>query len=214
MAKPAELPEKQRSALDELKPLSERFGLYLAGGTALTFHLGHRISNDLDLFSLRPNLDLESARAGIAELEGIEVLSLTDAALRFRASGVPVDIVSYAHPLLNAPCEGPQGVATASVEDLATMKLSAVAQRGIRRDFWDLDEIFENGGVSLERALQSYVRRFGVQESDVYHVLRSLTYFGDADKETVMPDGLTEAKWGEIKASVSERAVRALASLA
>jgi hypothetical protein len=214
MAKPAELPEKQRRALSDLKPLSERLGLYLAGGTALAFHLGHRVSHDLDLFSLRSDLDLKSARAGAVELEDVEVLSLTDATLRFRASGVPVNIVRYAYPLLNAACEGPQGVATASVEDLATMKLSAAAQRGIRRDFWDLEEIFDKGGLSLERALQSYVRRFGVQESDVYHVLRSLSYFDDAEKETIMPDGLTAAKWPAIKASMSKRAAAALESMA
>jgi hypothetical protein len=210
MAKPVELPQNQRSALDNLKPLSERLGLYLAGGTALAFHLGHRVSRDLDLFSLGPDLDLTSARVEAAALNGIEVLSLTDATLRFRASGVPVDIVRYPYPLLNATSQGPQGWATASVEDLATMKLSAVAQRGIRRDFWDLDEIFEQGGISLERALQSYQRRFGVRESDVYHVLRSLSYFDDAEKETVMPDGLTSSKWEAIKASMSMRAVRAL----
>jgi hypothetical protein len=133
MAKPTELPENQRSALDNLKPLGERLGLYLAGGTALAFHLGHRVSRDLDLFSLGPNLDLASARARAAEINGSEVLSLTDATLRFRVSGVPVDIVRCPYPLLNAPCQGPQGWATANVEDLATMKLSAVAQPGIRR---------------------------------------------------------------------------------
>jgi len=214
MAKPAELPQKQRSALSNLKPLGERLGLYLAGGTALAFHLGHRVSRDLDLFSLRPDLDLTSARAGAAELADVQVLSLTDATLRFRASGVPVDIVRYPYPLLNAPSRGPEGWATASVEDLATMKLSAVAQRGIRRDFWDLDEIFARGGISLERALQSYVRRFGVRESDVYHVLRSLSYFDDAERETIMPDGLTPSRWEAIKASTSKRAAAALAALA
>jgi hypothetical protein len=41
MANPVELAEEQRRALDRLRPLAERLGLYLAGGTALGFHLGH-----------------------------------------------------------------------------------------------------------------------------------------------------------------------------
>jgi hypothetical protein len=49
--------------------------------------------------------------------------------------------------------------------------------------FWDLDEIFENGGLSLEQALQSYVRRFGVKESDVYHVVARLAVTGKRSRE-------------------------------
>ena len=54
MARPSELAEDQRCTLDILRPVAERFGLYLAGGTALTIHLGHRLSRDVDLFSLEP----------------------------------------------------------------------------------------------------------------------------------------------------------------
>jgi hypothetical protein len=214
MAKPNELPEQQRSALDRLKPLSERFGLYLAGGTALAFHLGHRLSLDLDLFSSRPDLDLGSAKAGASELTEVEVLSLTDVALRFRTAGVPVDVVRYPYPLLEPVSEGPQGFPTAGIQDLATMKLAAVARRGIRRDFWDLDEIFGKTELSLEQALQSYVRRFGVHESDVYHVLRALTYFDDAERETIVPEGLSREKWDAIKTAMATRVTRALQSLA
>jgi hypothetical protein len=48
----------------------------------------------------------------------------------------------------------------------------------------------------------------------VYHVLRSLSYFDDAEKETIMPDGLTSSKWEAIKASMSKRAVHALEFMA
>jgi len=51
MAGRVELSEEQHRALARLRAPSERLGLYLAGGTALTIHLGHRTSRDLDLFS-------------------------------------------------------------------------------------------------------------------------------------------------------------------
>jgi hypothetical protein len=48
-----ELEADQRRALDQLAPTVQRLGLYLAGGTALAFHLHHRHSRDVDLFSLQ-----------------------------------------------------------------------------------------------------------------------------------------------------------------
>lgn len=93
MADIDELEADQQRALDRVAPLVLRLGLYLAGGTALAFHLHHRHSRDLDLFSLQPQLDLEQARSGLVALSGVEVDSMTDATLRVRVEGVPVDIV-------------------------------------------------------------------------------------------------------------------------
>lgn len=199
MAKSHELAEDQRRALDRLRPSAFGLGLYLAGGTALAFNLGHRVSRDLDLFSLDPSLDLERARRAFAALADVEIDSLTDASLRFRIGAVPVDVVRYPYPLLNPPGDGPDHFPIASLEDLATMKLSAAARRGIRRDFWDLFEMFHRQTPTLDQALDSYLRRYGVKEADLYHVLRALTYFDDAEADELFPLGLTAARWEEIK---------------
>lgn len=210
MANVSQLEEDQRRALDRVRPLAQALGLYLAGGTALGFHLGHRVSHDVDLFSLGAQLDLEQVRRAFADLPGFEVDALTDAALRCRVGGVPVDVVRYPYPLLNPAGEGPSGMPTASLEDLATMKLSAASRRGVRRDFWDLYEMFSRATPSLSQALQDYVRRYGVHESDLYHVLKSLTYFGDAEADAVMPLGLTTEKWEQIKGWLEENVREAL----
>jgi hypothetical protein len=190
--------------LDRLKPLAESLGLYLAGGAAIALHLGHRVSRDLDLFSRTPALDLEQVRATLAVVPNTEIISMTDAALRLRLDGVPVDIVRYPYAPLDQTWQGPGGFPIASLEDLTTMKLSAVARRGIRRDFWDLYAIFHGASLTLERALADYTRRYGVKESDLYHVLRALTYFDDADADPLLPDGMTPAQWTEIKAWFTE----------
>lgn len=212
MARRVELSEDQRHTLDRLRPPSERLGLYLAGGTAIAIHLGHRTSRDLDLFSRAPDLDLERARSSLVELENSEVTSISDATLALRIDGIPVDVVRYPYPLLNPTSPGPGTFPIASLEDLATMKLSATARRGIRRDFWDLYEICQCGSVTLSGALASYSRRFGVKESDLYHVIRSLTFFEDAEADSLMPDGLTEEKWSKIRDWFLDEAPRALAS--
>lgn len=212
MADVDELEADQRRALDCVAPLTHQLGLYLAGGTALAFHLHHRYSRDVDFFSFQPQLDLEQVRSSLVALTDVEVDSMTDATLRVRVAGVPVDIVRYPYPLLNPPLEGPAGVPVAQLQDLATMKLSAAARRGIRRDFWDLYVMFQRATPTLDQALEDYKRRYGVNESDVYHVLKALTYFADAESEAIYPRGLTEDKWQEIKQGITAEVRRTLRS--
>jgi hypothetical protein len=104
---------------------------------------------------------------------------------------------------------GPEGVPMAGIRDLATMKFAAVSQRGIRRDFWDHFELLRRG-TALGQALDDYALRYGASHSDLYHVLRALTYFGDADRDSVMPAGMDELLWREIKAFFEQQAPDAL----
>ena len=50
------LAPEQLAALDRIAVLNEASSLHLAGGSAVAFHLGHRRSEDLDLFSTTPDL--------------------------------------------------------------------------------------------------------------------------------------------------------------
>jgi hypothetical protein len=208
MPKLHDVQAEQQRALDRVRSLAGEFGLYLAGGTALAFHLGHRTSLDVDLFSVEASLDLEALHRALASFPDFELDSLTDAALRCRLGGVPLDIVRYPYPPLAPPLAGPGSFPIAGLADLATMKLSAAARRGIRRDFWDLYEIFRNGTPSLGDAVDTYVERYGVKESDLYHVLRSLTYFGDAEADAVLPLGMTEPLWQQIRAWFTDNVPR------
>jgi hypothetical protein len=148
------------------------------------------MSADIDLTML--------AQAIRGVVPDLQVISVTDAALRVRVSDVPVDIVRYPYGLLDAPAPGPEAFPMAGVRDLAAMKLAAIARRGLRRDFWDLCALAE-GGLPLRDAAAAYVAKFGVSEADLYHVLRSLTYFEDAEKDPVYPRGLTATRWERTK---------------
>lgn len=199
MGKSHGLTAAQRRTLDRLSKIPELGGIYLAGGTAIAAHLGHRQSLDLDLFGPLSVREFAAARRGIArDLRGVVIVDETDVAVSMLIDRAPVDLVRYAYPLLRKPTVGPGGIALASLLDLATMKLSAVARRGIKRDFWDLHEICTVGGISLRRAARAYAKRFAVAEADLYAVLRSLTYFDDAKAEAIWPKGLTKSHWQTI----------------
>jgi hypothetical protein len=189
----------QRRTLARLSSLIQQHRLYLAGGVAVAWHVRHRRSLDLDLFSRDAQCELDSFRDAVASsVSRVRVAEMTDATLRLDVAGTPVDVVRYPYPLLEEPAPGPEGVAVAGLRDLATMKLAAIARRGIRRDFWDLYEIAAHG-VPLPPALDDYVVRYGVSHSDLYHVLRALTYFEDAEQETVWPAGLGPRRWQTIR---------------
>lgn len=51
MGRSTSLADEQQRTLERLRPLVAADALYLAGGTAVAHHIGHRRSLDLDLFS-------------------------------------------------------------------------------------------------------------------------------------------------------------------
>jgi hypothetical protein len=212
MGRPKGVSPAQRRTLDQLNRLPALRGFYLAGGTGIAAHLGHRRSRDLDLFTASPTTSLEAPqRALLATVADAGVLGASDVAVSIRTPDGPIDLVRYPHPLLAKPTAGPGGFPLAGLLDLATMKLAAIARRGIRRDFWDLDEIVTSGGVTLLAAARAYVRRFAVSEADLYGVLRALTYFADA--EALWPDGLTRARWDRIRRNFETASPKLLAAL-
>jgi len=210
MGQPPGLSEQQRRALAALKRIPGTSGLYLARGAGVAWHLGHRISNDLDLFSVGRTLAFSPLRRAIlSRVRGAEVLALSDATLRVRMEGIPVDVVRYPYPPLEPPRRGPQGIRVAGLKDLAAMKLATIAGRGLRRDFWDLYAIVR-AGMPLTTAVRAYETRFGLAEPELYHLARALTYFDDAEREEVFPRGLTERRWSTIKAFFRREAPKLL----
>ncbi len=191
--------DEQQRALGRLSTRPSIAGFYLAGGTALGIHLAHRSSLDLDFFSLGPDADLEQVkRDALAAFDRVEVRAQTDSSMHLLCDDLPVDFVRYPYPPVDVPGEA-FGVGLASLRDLAAMKLAAISRRGLRRDFWDLHATLATG-LSLRACGQIYVQRFGVREADLYHVLRALTFFEDAERDPVFPRGLDPARWDELKA--------------
>jgi hypothetical protein len=210
MASPAPLTAGQGRALAGLSRAGLLDGLYLAGGVAVAHHLGHRGSRDLDLFTRDATVDLDRFRERALAAVGGETISQTEATVVLRVAGTPVDVVRYPYPLVGRLARGPSGVLVASLRDLAAMKLAAIAKRGVRRDYWDLFEILTRTRLTMHRACDDYVRKFGVAEADLYHVLRALVWFEDADADPTPPRGLSRSRWRTIRAWFDQQAAREL----
>jgi hypothetical protein len=110
--------------------------------------------------------------------------------------GVRVSFFQYRYRLLSPLVPWPDfGCELAGLEDLACMKLSAISQRGSRKDFVDL---FALGchGFKLQQMLGWYREKFEVD--DIAHLLYALVYFDDADAEP-KPSMIWNVGWREIK---------------
>lgn len=209
MARAVGLSEEQLRLLGALKRLRALEGFYLGGGTAVAWYFGHRRSLDLDLFTTPSAGSLEGASRAVSRAVKTKTVAASDAALSLLAGGEALDLVRYPYAPLEAPAEGPGGFPVASVVDLGAMKLGALSKRGLKRDFWDLYIIVTKGGVPLPELLRAYAERYGASAADLYHVLRSLTYFEDAERADAHLAGLTREMWNEIRAWFEEQAAEA-----
>lgn len=86
------------------------------------------------------------------------------------------------------------------VRDIAPMKLKAVVQRGSKKDFYDVFYLLDH--ISLRDMIDLFQRKF--HQREVFHVIKSLTYFEDAEgyaDPVVFDDAIT---WRTVKATISE----------
>ena len=176
---------------------------YLAGGTGLSLHLGHRISVDLDFFSKEKfreeSLSLELSKIPKYKEEGKSWQTVWGLIGETKFS-----LFYYKYPLLKDP-ENFEGIKVTSKEDIAAMKINAIEDRGTRRDFIDL--YFLTKEFSMDQMLKFYDDKYKHLDDHLYSIIRAFTYFEDAEQE-VMPKMLEDADWGKIKGffvSESER---------
>lgn len=191
---------KQRELLRELAPLATEMSFYLGGGTAIALHLGHRRSDDFDWFISEEIIDPMLLASRIRTMVADFTVTRTDkGTLHGSSRGVRCSFLGYRYPLLRPVLALPEfGCALASLEDLSCMKLSAIAQRGSRRDFVDLFAIC-SGHIGLRDAVAHYKQKYSA--SDVAHVLYGLTYFDDAEKEP-MPQMLSSIEWPAMRQAI------------
>jgi hypothetical protein len=186
----------QRAALSALKPAAER-GFYLAGGTGLCLHLAHRRSIDLDLFRTESFDAADVARELGASGVALEHVRSAPATIHAEVLGVRTSLLGFPYAPLEPPIPTAEGVPVAGVRDIAAMKIEAIASRGARRDFYDLYFIC-HAGLSLDAALDAFRARFASASPDVYHRLRALTFFDDAEREPE-PVLLRPVPWAEVR---------------
>ena len=189
--------------LRKLMLLSELKDFFLVGGTSLALQLGHRISIDIDLFTQK---DFNTKKLSSKLNKQFEISDLIEDknTLNFNItfpekSGniVKIDLIKYSYPLIN-PIFEVDKIRLLSVEDIIPMKLSEVAGRGSKKDFYDIFYLLKS--YSLDKMFELFTKKF--PNTNEFHILKSLTYFEDAEIEP-NPQMTEKTDWNIVKTKIT-----------
>lgn len=196
----------------ELLALLSKFQLlkdaYLAGGTAAALQLGHRISVDLDFFTLH-KFDVKKKAEALKKWGDFSIEQISWGTIQGHFKEVRFSLFVYEYPIL-FPFKEFRRIKVLDLRDIAAMKIAAISDRGTKRDFIDLYFICKRR-ISLPYILRLYDRKYKRLETNLLHIQKSLVYFEDAEKEE-MPKMLKDVSWQQIKKFFEEE-VRKLAKL-
>lgn len=189
--------------LQELSKLDYTNNFALAGGSSLALQLGHRISIDLDFFTL---LAFDSTKLldklnSIYKISNVSVsdnslslyINMTSSSRDGGNQNIKVEFIRHNYKLIKEYIKE-ESIRLYAMEDICAMKLNAIANRGSKKDFYDIYELFKIFPVS--DMLEFYKEKY--KSRNVFTVVKSLNYFDDADLEP-SPMSLNSISWQEIK---------------
>lgn len=108
----------------------------LVGGSALTLHICHRKSEDLDFFTYDDNLDFNEIFEYIKQFEKKEILNKSDEQIDLLLDGVKVTFFNAKWSFLKPVDNNKFHLAT--LEQIAAMKVNVLFLRAKYRDYYDL----------------------------------------------------------------------------
>ena len=176
----------------------------LVGGTSLSLQLGHRMSEDIDLFT--------EAAYGSINFDPIENYFISnypyvkgDFGLNpgmgktyrvgdDRFNSVKIDIFYSMEPFFQ-PMVVKENIRMASVEEIIAMKVDIIQRNGRKKDFWDLHELLKI--YTIDEMISLHAARFEwTHEPEV--IREQFTNFEQADLD-VDPNCLRGKEWEFIK---------------
>lgn len=143
---------------------------YFTGGTALAeYYLKHRISEDIDLFTERYEVDqilIESflkkisTKLGVREISKSQYLGLFNYYLHFKDdSNLKVDFNYYPFPRIE-PGKKDKNIQIDSLYDIAANKIQTIFTKPRSRDFIDLYFIYQKKPLDLKKLLIATKTKF------------------------------------------------------
>ena len=197
-----------KSTLERLMQIEEFAPFRLVGGTSLSLRYGHRMSEDIDLFT-----DAEYGSLDFHHLQEIlrkefpycqgDCGDIVGFGASYIVGNSKDDCVKldlfYTDPFIR-PMEMFGPIRMAAVEDIVAMKMDVVSRGGRKKDFWDLHMLRNH--YSVEQMLSLYEERYpyGATREEC---VSGLTNFSVADSEPD-PICLQEKVWQLIKLDFEE----------
>lgn len=194
------LPTATLNVLEKLSPLDFLNDFSLVGGTALALYWGHRISDDIDLFTDK-KVELLYLEGKLNELNGTQFISRTPIGIYYSIDSVKADFLIYPYPFSQKAYQE-DSLKLAALDDIVTMKLGALTNRGAKKDFVDLFYALQH--YPFEKLCSLYTEKY--KTKNLLALFRSLTYFDDAEPKD-MPELLIDKhlNWPTIKKEIEKK---------
>lgn len=181
---------------------------YLSGGTALTAHLQHRVSRDLDFFT-ESDFDVRALSEALNTVGTFAPTLAEEGTLNGVFEDTKVQFLDASSQLLLEPTTWFGGVRLASLGDVLATKLKVIQDRGALRDYFDLMVLDDH--ITIEEGLRLLVEKYRpvAPAGLIANVVRGLGYLDDVEDDPSLPVGRKdiEAFW----ARRQPRVVKALA---
>jgi hypothetical protein len=181
--------------LKELQDSEVFINYFLVGGTALCLQLGHRMSDDIDLFTRQDINKDEILDFFNKNYNGkYQIINNQNIILQLMVNEVKVDMVKYDYELIEN-IKTDNGIKYLGKKDIAAMKLMSIANRGDQaKDFIDIFYLLKE--ISLEEMFEYYKQKY--KQNDISPIKRSLIYFDD----------VTENNWLSVKLLHDELSIK------
>jgi hypothetical protein len=172
--------------LHELQQAAIFKDYFLVGGTSLALQMGHRRSDDIDLFTQK---EIDKEAIGVFLFENyrnkVLVINSQNIIYQVKINDIKVDFVKHPYNLIEKVKEE-ENIRYLGKKDIAAMKLRAIENSGNRaKDFVDVYYLLNE--ITLDDMFDCYKIKYGI--NDIYSVKRSLGYFDDVPDES----------WQEVK---------------
>lgn len=179
----------------------------LVGGTNLSLRLGHRASDDIDLFTDAEygSLDFEKLESELSKMfpyfDNPDKTGIVGFGRMYyiglnKECAVKLDLM-YTDKFFTEP-EIIKGVRFETVEQIAAMKMEAINHGGRKKDWWDIDKLLDiyklEDLIELHKKWQPWIH-------DEEKLMNALVNFTEADKEP-NPKCLLNKNWDTIKLNI------------
>ena len=184
------------SLLESLMKEESLESFFLVGGTALALILGHRKSVDIDLFTTQM-FDSQLLLRSLEQKFGLTNTSHEKNTISGYIDNIKVEFLTHEYDLIE-PISVIDGIRIAGLKELAALKLNAIAGRGSRKDFWDISSLLDY--YSIDEMIGFFEKKY--PSANIWHLIRSLTYFTDADKEEIEIASTKDISWEQVKTKI------------
>lgn len=145
------LPKTKELLLKMVQSCSFLQKYVLVGGSALTLHICHRKSEDLDFFTYDDSFDKKEILKFIQSFETKEIINQTDEQIDLLLNGVKVTFFNARWSFLKPKSITKFNLST--IESISAMKVNVLFLRAKYRDYYDLYCLVKNG-ISIKKIFE------------------------------------------------------------